>query len=234
MLEVGICDDQRECAETLKGLLRGYLEKKHLDAHITVFSSAEELLKADWQVFQILFLDVVLGQQDGVQAAIQIRRKNPDVSLIFVSAFLDYATMGYQVKASAYLLKSQLSATLEKAMDAVLIDRKLNQNAIEIMVDGCLVSLPLHQIVYIESLGRIAIFHGETEYQTSMRFSDIEAMLSGKGFLRIHRCYIVNPAHCVTIRNYQAVLDTGKTLPCSRQKYASLVQSLMRWKGKNL
>lgn len=66
-----------------------------------------------------------------------------------------------------------------------------------------------------------------------MRFSDIEGLLAGKGFLRVHRCYIVNLAHCVTIKNYQAVLDNGKTLPCSRQEYRSLVQRLVRWKGIN-
>lgn len=234
LLYIGICDDQKECTETLNNLLNGYLEKKQLDARITVFTSAEELLQADWQAFHILFLDVVMGKQDGVQAAVQIRRKNPDVSLVFVSAFLDYATMGYGVKASAYILKSQLSGSLEKVMDAVLMDRKLNQNTIEITVDNCVVSLPLHQIEYVESRGRIAIFHGETEYHTHMRFSDIEVILSGKGFLRIHRCYIVNPAHCIAIKNYQAILDNGNILPCSRQDYSGLVRSLMRWKGRNL
>ena len=69
---------------------------------ISVFPSAEALLCADWQRFSILFLDVVMQRQDGVSAAAEIRRKNPDVSLIFVSAFLDYAAKGYQVKASAY------------------------------------------------------------------------------------------------------------------------------------
>jgi DNA-binding LytR/AlgR family response regulator len=238
LLEIGICDDQKECTETLRSLLNGYLEKKQLDAHITVFTSAEDLLQADWQGFHILFLDIVMGKQDGIQAAVQIRRRNPDVSLIFVSAFLDYATMGYQVKASAYILKSQLSNNMEKVMDAVLMDRNLNQNTIEITVDDCVVSLPLHQIEYVESRGRIAIFHGEIEYHTHMcfhmRFSDIEAILSGKGFLRIHKCYIVNPAHCITIKNYQAILGNGTMLPCSRQDYSGLVRSLMRWKGKNL
>lgn len=233
LLEIGICDDQREWVDRLQNLLQQYLNRKGLDARITVFDSAEELLTSDWQIFQIIFLDIVMGQQDGVQAAIQIRRKNPDVSLIFVSAFLDYATMGYQVKASAYLLKSQLSTTLENAMNAVLIDRKLNQNMVEIAVHDRMVSLPLHQIVYIESQGRIAVFHSEIEYHTYMRLSDIETILCGKGFLRIHRCYIVNPAHCITIKNYQAILDTGEALPCSRQEYSNLVRSLMRWKGIN-
>lgn len=233
LLEIGICDDQIEWAETVQRLLRCYLDKKQLEANITAFTSAEELLKADWQSFHILFLDVVMGGKDGVEAAMQIRRKNPDVSLIFVSAYLDYATMGYQVKANAYLLKSQLPETLEKAMNAVLIEQQLNQEIIVITVNGRELSLPLHQITYIESLGRTAIFHGETDYRTYIRFSDVEAMLSGKGFLRIHRCYIVNPAHCITIKNYQAMLDTGETLPCSRQEYSNLIRSLMRWKWIN-
>lgn len=234
MLEIGICDDLQECAETLHGLLTDYFLKKHLNARITVFSSAEELLRSDWHKFQILFLDVVMEKQNGIEAATQIRRKNPDVSLVFVSAYLDYATMGYQVKASAYLLKDQLSVTLESTMNMVLTNLQLSRDEIEIMVDGRRVPLRLHRIKYIESQGRIAVFHADTEYNTYLRFSDIETMLAEKGFLRIHRCYIVNPAHCVTIRNYQALLDNGESLPCSRQDYAGLVQRLMYWKGKNL
>lgn len=231
LLEIGICDDQVEWRETIQSLLRCYLNKKQLEANITTFTSAEELLKADWQNFHILFLDVVMGKKDGVQAAMQIRQKNPDVSLIFVSAFLDYATMGYQVKASAYLLKSQLPATLENAMNAVLVERQLNQEIIAIAVNGREILLPLHEITYIESWGRTAVFHGKTDFRTYMRFSDIETMLSGKGFLRVHRCYIVNLAHCTAIKNYRAILDTRETLPCSHQEYSNLIRSFMRWKG---
>lgn len=231
LLHIGICDDQKECVENLRAILCDYLEKRQMQVDITLFASTEELLKSDWQKLQILFLDVVMGQQDGIQAAAQIRRRNPDISLIFVSAFLDYATMGYQVKASAYLLKSNLAATFSTAMDAVLTERQLAQDTIEISVAGCTIPLQTHSIRYIESNGRVSIFHEKVEYSTYMRFSDVEELLCGKGFLRIHRCYIVNLANCVTFKNYQAILDTGEKLPCSRQEYRNLMQSLIRWKG---
>lgn len=233
MLKIGICDDQNVCAEKLRCLLNDYLKKKRMNATISVFSSAEELLAANWQDLHIIFLDVVMEKQDGVQAAKYIRRRNPDISLIFVSAFLDYATMGYQVKASAYLLKDQLTATLESAMDTVLTDRMLDQDQVDIMANDRIISLPLHKICYIESQGRSAVFHSDALHQTNMRFSDVEALLASKGFLRIHRCYIINPAHCVTIKNYQAVMDTGEMLPCSRTEYSELVKKIMRWKGLN-
>lgn len=233
MLKIGICDDQKVCAENLRYLLTAYLKKKRMNATISVFSSAEELLAADWQDFHIIFLDVVMEQQDGVQAAKHIRRRNPDISLIFVSAFLDYATMGYQVKASAYLLKDQLAATLESAMDTVLADRMLDEDKVDIMTTDRIISLPLHKICYIESQGRSAVFHSDTLYKTNMRFSDVEVLLAAKGFIRIHRCYIINPAHCVTIKNYQAIMDTGEMLPCSRTEYSELVKKIMRWKGLN-
>lgn len=233
MLKIGICDDQNVCAEKLRCLLNDYLKKKRMNATISVFFSAEELLAANWQDLHIIFLDVVMEKQDGVQAAKYIRRRNPDISLIFVSAFLDYATMGYQVKASAYLLKDQLAATLESAMDTVLTDRMLDQDQVDIMANDRIISLPLHKICYIESQGRSAVFHSDALHQTNMRFSDVEALLASKGFLRIHRCYIINPAHCVTIKNYQAVMDTGEMLPCSRTEYSELVKKIMRWKGLN-
>lgn len=143
--------------------------------------------------------------------------------------------MGYQVKASAYLLKSQLTANLENVMDVVLTERKINQNAIEITVDNCTISLPLHQIEYIESRERTAIFHGEMEYHTYMRLSDVEAILSPKSFLRIHRCYIVNPAHCIMIKNYQAILDTGEICALAfaiDMSVLTVCMAVMKWSAK--
>lgn len=143
--------------------------------------------------------------------------------------------MGYQVKASAYLLKSQLTANLENVMDVVLTERKINQNAIEITVDNCTISLPLHQIEYIESRGRTAIFHGEMEYHTYMRLSDVEAILASKSFLRIHRCYIVNPAHCIMIKNYQAILDTGEIWALAfaiDMSVLTVCMAVMKWYAK--
>lgn len=141
--------------------------------------------------------------------------------------------MGYQVKASAYLLKDQLTATLESAMDTVLTDRMLDQDKVDIMTNDRIISLPLHKICYIESQGRSSIFHSDTSWSSNMRFSNVEAMLSARGFIRIHRCYIINPSHCVTINNYQAIMDTGEMLPCSRTEYSELVKKIMRWKGLN-
>lgn len=81
LLEIGICDDQKEWVETMQSSLSCYLKKKQMEAKITAFASAEELLNADWQRFHILFLDVVMDGKDGVEAAAQIRRKNPDICL---------------------------------------------------------------------------------------------------------------------------------------------------------
>ena len=231
MLEIGICDDERACAQELEALLRRYLRSRGLEAGISVFTSAEALLRSDWQRFSILFLDVVMERKDGVSAAAEIRRKNPEISLIFVSAFLDYATMGYQVKASAYLLKQQLAATLDGAMDAVLAERQLNRDQLSLTVEGREVFLPLAGISYLESQGKLTLFHGQTELSAYRRFSDLETVLAAKGFLRIHRCYIVNLAHCVAMKNYQAFLDSGETLPCSRRDYGDLVRRFLRWKG---
>ena len=233
LLRIGICDDQFEFSNTLRNLLQSYLSKNNTDAQIVIFTNTYELFQYNWYTFQILFLDVVMPNQDGIEAAMQIRKQNPDISIIFVSQFLDYATMGYQVKASAYLLKNQLNTVLINVMDSVLLEQKLHQEFLDIVIGGYTVPIPLQEISYIESQGRTVIFYGQKEYRSYLRFSDVESTLSGKGFLRIHRCYIINMAHCVTIKNYTAILDNGQTLPCTRQDYRNLLHSLIRWKGNN-
>ena len=98
-------------------------------------------------------------------------------------------------------------------------------------MDGREISVPLAGITYLESQGKLTLFHGQTELAVPRRFSDLEALLASRGFARIHRCYILNLAHCVTMKNYQAVLDSGETLPCSRRDYGDLVRRFLRWRG---
>jgi DNA-binding LytR/AlgR family response regulator len=99
------------------------------------------------------------------------------------------------------------------------------KKTISLNADGKRVSLPVNSIQYIKSCGNyIKIITEESTYVSLMTTSNIEELLSGNLFLRIHKSYIVNTSKVlnatqvnVTLEN--AVLPIGKTFKKFTQQF---------------
>lgn len=81
----------------------------------------------------LLFLDIDLGEKNGIDLARRLRQKNTGTVLIFVTNFKEYAPEGYEVDAFRYLDKSEVSQKLAGYFsDAVAMCRK-RQRKVEIL-----------------------------------------------------------------------------------------------------
>lgn len=56
----------------------------------------------------ILFLDIDLGDKNGIDLARGMRKRNPEAVLIFVTNFSEYAPEGYEVDALCFQFLSDL------------------------------------------------------------------------------------------------------------------------------
>ena len=65
-----------------------------------------------------------------------------------------------------------------------------------------------------------------------MSLSELEEQLEPKGFLRIHKSYLVNMAHLKKYQSQQAVLSDGTVLRVSARSYAAQKQKYLLWKGR--
>jgi hypothetical protein len=79
-------------------------------------------------------------------------------------------------------------------------------------------------IVAVSSAGNYAEFRlvGGRRPLLRATLARLEAQLAGHGFLRVHRSWIVNPAHVRHIRpqpsgDFQLILEGGETIPASRR-----------------
>ena len=109
---------------------------------------------------------------------------------------------GYVVNAFRYLLKSDLEQTFCFAMDDVMKELKHHQETIKIRTEHMQIEVPLSDIVFVESYKRYLLIHTKkAEHKQYGKISDMEEMLCQKGFLRIHKSYLVNLDHVAKIKN---------------------------------
>ena len=184
------------------------------------FDSTERFTNADLKRYDAVFLDVCIGQTNGLAAAQALRRQNSSALLVFVSSFMEYAHLGYEVNAFRYLLKGDLAQTLDSCMRDVL--KKLQTRAKNFhfkTTEGAAETLLVSDIWFFESLNHNMLIHTSKKvYQVYGVLTDIEAHIGCADFLRIQRSYLVNMRNVDTVKGCEAKMPDGKTLVCSRQK----------------
>lgn len=119
MLRIGICDDVYDARLVLRSALERVLERRRMEGQFFEFSSGEGLLK--WLEhhageLDLVFLDMEMGELDGLETARRLRSADPGLQLVFVTGYADRVFDGYSVGALGYLMKPPRQEQLEEVL----------------------------------------------------------------------------------------------------------------------
>ena len=112
MLHILLCDDDAIFTETLKRLIEAQPEFNRRYMQIECVHDPNALKKAAVQKADMIFLDIDMGDVNGIALARQMRTIRKDAVLIFVTNYGEYAAEGYEVSAFRFLPKIQLAEKL--------------------------------------------------------------------------------------------------------------------------
>ena len=222
-LRVGICDDSQTDAAYVETFLAAWAQERALALHVERFPSAESFLfrYAEEKRFDLLLLDIEMGQLDGVTMAKEIRRDNQDVQIVFITGYSDYIAEGYEVAALHYLLKpvngDKLRAVLDRGVDKV----RRRERALTLEQGGEMVRIPLGEIRYLEVCRNYVTVHAKGDYTTKSTLSRLEVALDGR-FHRLGRSMVVNLEVVRRVTKTQVVLSDGCVLPLPRGAFEGL------------
>ncbi len=120
-MRIVICDDEPEYRRLLHERILQYAFSQDFETEIAEFESGEQLIAAldAGERADVYFLDIQMenGDDDGIRAAKELRRRGDNGLIVYVTGFIDYAQTGYEVKAFRYLLKSQIYGTAAPGRD---------------------------------------------------------------------------------------------------------------------
>ena len=122
MLRIAICDDNADARLALRSALERLMEERRTEGSFFEFSTGEGLLR--WQEkhageLDLVFLDIEMGELDGMETARRLRSADETLQLVFVTGYTDYVFDGYSVGAAGYLMKPPRPKQLEEVMDRV-------------------------------------------------------------------------------------------------------------------
>ena len=201
---------------------------------IRQFYSGEKLIQSS-DKFDIIFLDIIMNDLDGMKTAQIFRQKAFDKILIFISSSREYVFDAYDVEAFQYLLKPIDEKKLKRALQkAVLKIESHSQEFIIVSKERQKKKLFLDDIYYFEIKGRVIDIHGAdgifTYYE---QIGVLEKNLQGKGFFRCHKSYLINLKYVDAYNKQEAILDNGERIVIAKRRYEEFCKEILEYMRKN-
>ena len=230
-MRMAIVEDDAADAQALSAALERYLASRETPYELARFTGSDDFL-FDWpRPLDLLFLDIQMPGIDGMELAERVRENDEKVAIVFVTNTPDYSLRGYQVDASAYLVKPLSYEQFSQQMDRVW--RKLDHVRGDFIAirnaEGSFV-VNTNDISCIELLGRRITVHthsGDIAYSGAI--GTLEQQLPDT-FFRCHSSFIVSLKEVESIQGNEVTV-AGRKVPVSRHRRKEFVEALSAYLG---
>lgn len=191
----------------------------------------------------LLFLDIEMPILNGFALLEKVGEIN--FGIIFITAYDQYAVKAFRFSALDYLLKPVDTIDLVTAVRKAEQYSRVSPGQIELLRHyypsanvAHRIALPhshgvvfvdLSQILYCESDSNYTRIYLENkeQYLISKTLGDVQEVLEGQNFVRVHRQYLVNLGHIQKLIKGEGtylVLSNGSRIPLSRQQKDRLLE----------
>jgi two-component system, LytTR family, response regulator len=240
MIKTLIIDDEPLARSMVKEYLQAYP-----DLHIVQeCNDGFEGVKAIAQHQpDLIFLDIQMPKINGFE---MLELIDHPVSVIFTTAFDEYAIKAFEAHAIDYLLKPFSKDRFDKAIGKWLARRNVppthlsnelppaisnqpeERHRVVVKKGANILILPVNQIHYFEAYDDyVKIYTKEGMNLKKKTMSHFESVLDPAQFVRVHRSFIINLQELTRIEplekdSHIALLKSGVQIPLSQSGYAKL------------
>lgn len=241
MLKAVLIDDEPDCIRLLT------LQLKEHCPHVQVmgqYTNSEEGLQAvQAQQPDVLFLDIEMPGMNGFTLLEQLG--NISFSVIFITAYNEFAIKAFRYSALDYLLKPLDSLELQEAVKKVekyrqpdirqlnMLRLQLKEgrhpDKIAVPFQNAIAFVELKELIYCEAdsnYTKLFLTDGRS-YLLSRTLREVQEVLEERNFLRVHRQYVVNLDHIKTYHKGEAaylLMHGDVSIPVSKSQKEKLVQ----------
>lgn len=235
MIKIAFCDDDMEVLHQMNELLDRYRVERNEDITYAAFQSPFELLTEIEKGIRpdILFLDVVMPGQNGMDVAKEIRQYDTNMKIIFLTSSPEFAVESYSVGAYFYQLKPIWEESFFRLMASVLSEcEKKKKNSLILRSKDGITRIDLQQLEYCEVLGRKLLFHLENGavLESAGSLDDLAGQLMQySNFFRPHRSFLVNMEYIQNISSRSIKMVNDAEIPIPHGKCSEIKNTYMEY-----
>lgn len=228
-MNIALCDDDPQALAFLQNAVSANSPLEMAPLHLFSFSSGTAFL-ASRDAFDIVFMDIYLGAEDGMMIAKKYLENHRAV-FVFTTSSREHAIQAYQVGAIHYLVKpfalEEVACAMRRCQDQL---HRTHQKKVSIGNLRRNTSLFQRDIHYIEVFDKISVIHtiqGEIETNTSLEA--LYERLDHSCFMRAQRSYIVNMEYIDSLTADRVTLRDGTEIILSRLNRTQLRQQYQNY-----
>ncbi len=220
---IAICDDCKEDAEKIRFSLMDIND----ELEMRWFQTGAELIESikSGCFYSLIFQDVYLENELGVDIAQTVRQISPDSQIIFVTTSLDHAVDAFRVQAADYLVKPCTEAEIVKAFARV--NMRIQSNSPEPVVLN--IGKEIHvfhpeQVIKLESDRHYVMVCHRSGRKERIHMNYAEAAEQfGNRYIEIRRGLLVNPMFIERIIGAAVLLTDGSKYILPRGKKDAVI-----------
>lgn len=218
---IAVVEDDKKDIDMLLRSLDQYREKYRCEMTITCFQSGEGFLASlEKEKYTAVFLDIYLGQMDGIETARRLWRYQPHCLIIFLTSSTEHIWQAFKVHCFDYIDKKDFT---QKRIFEVLDDLRrklptLDQN-LEFICGNRSVRIPMRKIQHILSDNNYTLFMMEdgTQYRYRIPFRNVLALTEQADFfLNCNRGILLNMNDIIKEEIDVYVMKNGQRFPIRR------------------
>jgi len=221
-IKVCVIENEKHFMNQLIEVLKKWEFDSSCQLVLSLFDSGGQFWNEKHIDYDIIFLDIQLGDSNGVAIAQKLRQRQYKKEIVFLTAFKEYVFEGYNVQAMHYLLKPIAYEPVKRCMDIIL--KNASDTDYIYRYKGNISRIPFNEIIYFTSCNhQIEIATVKESLRQAETFRKILTGLPEQ-FHQCHRTTTVNLNHVSKIFGHNIYLSNGCILPIS-QTYLFEIQN---------
>lgn len=225
-----ICDDEpkilSDIENTVKNLVSGCCVKTFLSTVQLI--SALQSISCD-----ILLLDIDMPEISGLDVAKELLNMPKKPLLIFVTSHDELVYDSLHYHPFGFIRKRYFNQEINKILSDCMAEIAENECFYSFKCAEGSVRLPLSLIFFFEAdCNYLRLHTPEKEYRIRDTVSSVEEKLSGSGFVRVHKGFLVNQSAVEMLCSDEVKLNNGYTVPIGKGYASDAKKHLLRYMMK--
>lgn len=233
-MRIAVCNSDKRELTDLSELITQYQLSRGTSLDCRFFHNGTDLIcNIKGGEYDLILMDTLMSGVSGMQTARELRDRDKNVKIIFISSSPKFAVESYSVGAYHYLLKPLDADSLFPLLDRVENELSIQEKQGFVLRNReGIVRIYFAGLEYVEVINKRVSFHladGLIREMTAALSEFEEKLLSRPEFVKAHRSYLVNLDFIQSIGTNGIVTRNGHNIPVSRQRRSHVQDAYMQF-----
>lgn len=195
-MRIAICDNDTASMQQLEKNIQNFFRCHLLKCpEITCYSDGKSLLSDPYDK-DILFLDINMPDNSGIDIGVKMKRQNKNIIIFIITSFYDYLDDAMRLQIFRYLIKPLDEDRLFKNLKEAVYLYNAMTVRIPIETKNQVITVNSSDIIMVEAKEReVVVYTLSKEYHTIRTIRHWVEQLPKNLFFQTHRSYLVNFQH---------------------------------------